>query len=240
MKKSKKIITRLLVMALTAGMIFAAGCSKKTDSTLVVTVNDEKLTMQDMMYFIYAMEAQGQMYAQYYPTYWDMEYSEGVTMRDQMKTSVMDAAVMWDILYQKSKEAGNTLTDEEKTSIETDVESIMTSLKDDEERLKLTGFTKENLIKAQEKLQLADKYYQTVLDDLTVKEDEIKAGIDKETYRQYDTEYLYAATSKYNESYQLEELTDEEKAAAKDAIEQALKDVQAGKAFADIAKDNEA
>lgn len=236
MKKSKRIISGLLMLTLMAGMIFAGGCSKKTSSsdTVVVTINDEKLNMQDMMYFIYAMEAQGQMYAQYYPGYWDMEYSAGVTMRDQMKQSVMDAAEMWEILYLKAQDAKYTLTDDEKKTLSDNVDSILTSIKDDTERLKLTGFTKENLTAAQEKLQIANKYYDSVIEGLDIDKDEITATVDKEKYRQYNTEYLYAATTKVDESYNQVDLTDEEKAAAKTAITKALEDVKAGKAFADI------
>ncbi len=239
MKNSKRIISKLLVFTLIAGMIFAAGCSKKTSSTgdLVVTINDQKLYMQDMMYFIYAMEAQGQMYAQYYPGYWDMEYNEGVTMRQQMKQSVMDAAVMWEILYLKAQEEKDTLTDDEKTTIKTNVESIMTSLKDNSEQLKLTGFTTENLTTAQNKLQLANKYYQKVIDGLGIKEDDVKATVDRDKYKEYDTEYLFAATTKYDDSSKLVDLSDEEKAAAKTNINKALTEAKAGKEFADIAKE---
>lgn len=241
MKKSKRIISRLLVFTLIAGMMFAAGCSKKTNSTgdLVVTINNDKLYMQDMMYFIYAMESQGQVYAQYYPGYWDLEYSKGVTMRDQMKQSVMDAAVMWEILYMKSKEANNTLTADEKKTIKTNAESVMTQLKDKKEQLELTGFTTENLVKTQEKLQIADKYYQSVIDSLNIKEDDVKSTVDREKYRQYNTEYLFAATTKYDENSKSVDLTDEEKAAAKAAINTALADAKAGKEFADIAKGND-
>lgn len=239
MKNSKRIISKLLVFTLIAGMIFAAGCSKKTSSTgdLVVTINDQKLYMQDMMYFIYAMEAQGQMYAQYYPGYWDMEYNEGVTMRQQMKQSVMDAAVMWEILYLKAQEEKDTLTDDEKTTIKTNVESIMTSLKDNKEQLELTGFTTENLTTAQNKLQLANKYYQKVIDGLGIKEDDVKATVDRDKYKEYDTEYLFAATTKYDDSSKLVDLSDEEKAAAKTNINKALTEAKAGKEFADIAKE---
>ncbi len=241
MKRSKRIISRLLVFTLIAGMMFAAGCSKKTSSTgdLVVTINDDKLYMQDMMYFIYAMEGQGQSYAQYYPGYWDMEYPEGSgsTMRDQMKKSVMDAAVMWEILYLKAKEADYSLTDNEKKTVKSNVESIMTSLKDKKEQLKLTGFTTENLTKAQEKLQIADKYYQTVIDGLGIKEADIKATIDRDKYRQYNTEYLFIPTTKYDDKNKLVDLPAKDKEAAKTSINKALTEAKAGKDFADIAKE---
>lgn len=239
MKKSKRIISKLLIVTLIAGMMFAAGCSKKTSSTgdLVVTINDEKLYMQDMMYFIFALESQGQTNAQYYPGYWDMEVSKGVTVRDQTKQSVMDAAVMWEILYLKAKDAKYSLTDDEKKTLKTNVDSVMTSLKDKKEQLELTGFTTENLTKALEKLQVAGKYYQSVIDGLNIKEDDVKATIDRDKYREYDTEYLLAATTKYENSKTVE-LSDKEKAAAKASIDKALTEAKAGKSFADIAKED--
>ncbi len=97
MKKSKRIISNVLVFVLVIGMIFATGCSKKNEAStagsLVVTVGDNKVYMDEMMYYIYAMEANAnqyeQLYQQYYGTsYWDMEVEKGVTVRDQMIPTV--------------------------------------------------------------------------------------------------------------------------------------------------------
>lgn len=241
-KKSKRIISRVLVFVLAIGMIFATGCSKKDEAStanqLVVTVGDQKVYLDEMMYYILTMESNAnqyeQLYQQYYGTsYWDMEVEEGVTVRDQMKDYVMDTAVMYTILYNKAVTEGYTLTDEEKTTAETNAETLMSQIP--EEQLKITGFTKESLIAVQEKLALGERYYNDLIEGFDIDDQAITDTISKEDNRQYNTEYLTVSTVSYDESYQQVALTDEEKAAAKEAITSALEKAKAGDAFADIA-----
>lgn len=241
MKKTKRILSFILLFVLALGMTFASGCSKKEDpaESVVVTVGDTNITLDEMMYYIYAVEASGQqyeaLYQQYYGTsYWDSEYSEGVTMRDQAKSYVMDTAVMYEILYQKAVEAGYTLTDDEKTEAETNVDSILTNMSS--EQKKVTGFTKESLTKTMEKLSIAKKYYDELIDGFDIDDEAIKDTIKYDDYRQYNTEYLFASTTKYDENYNTVDLTDEEKEAKKASITAALDKVKAGDEFSAIAE----
>nr|WP_243167833.1 peptidylprolyl isomerase [Anaerocolumna cellulosilytica] len=86
---------------------------------------------------------------------------------------------------------------------------------------------------------LGEKYYSKIVEDLPIDDEAIKAGIKFEDYKQYNTKYIFAATSKLDESYNTVELSDEEKAAAKTAVTDALKKVNEGTEFADIVKDND-
>jgi foldase protein PrsA len=113
-KKSKQVVSLLLVLIMAIGMTFTTGCSKKSDpsNTLVVTVGDHKVFMDEVMYYIFNVEATGayydQSYQQYYgKSYWDME-AEGQTMRDKTKQYVMDTVVMYEILYEKALAEGFT------------------------------------------------------------------------------------------------------------------------------------
>jgi foldase protein PrsA len=242
-KKSKRIISRVLVFVLAIGMIFATGCSKKentasTAKQLVVTVGDQKVYLDEMMYYIYAMEANAnqyeQLYQQYYGTsYWDMEVEEGLTVRDQMKTYVMDTAVMYTILYNKAVAEGYTLTDEEKTTAQTNAESLLSQIT--EEQLKITGFTTESLVAVQEKLALGERYYNDLIEGFDIDDQAITDTVNKDENRQYNTEFLSVSTVTYDDSYQQVALSDEKKAAAKEAITSALEQAKAGDAFADIA-----
>lgn len=242
MKKSKRIISKALVLILVIGMIFATGCSKKDKTTtanqLAVTVGDQKIYMDEMMYYIYAMEANGeqyeQLYQQYYGTsYWDTEVEEGITIRDQMKDYVMDTAVMYAILYDKAVAEGYTLTEEEETTAKTNAESVLSQIS--EEQLAITGFTTESLTAVQEKLAIGERYYTDLVEGFDIDDQALTDSISKEDNRQYDTEYLVVPTVTYDESYQQVALTEEEIAAAKDVITSALEQAKAGDAFADIA-----
>jgi foldase protein PrsA len=244
MKKTKRVMSFLLIGVLALGMAFTTACSKKANptSSLVVTVGDKKVFLDEMMYYIYAVEAEGnyydQMWQQYYGmSYWDAEYSEGITMRDQTKQYLIDTVVMYEILYDKAIEAGYTLTDEEKNEAATNADTIMSSITT--EQIKVTGFNKSILTKVQEKLIIGEKYYNEIIEGLNLNKDEITATVNKADYKEYSTEYLFVPTSSYDATQQLVPLSDEEKAAAKVTITDALDKVKAGEEFAAIAKENE-
>ena len=239
MKKSKRIMSILLVFLLAMGMTFATGCSKKADSTgaLVVTVGDDKIYMNEMMYYIYAVESTGasydQAYQQYYgSSYWDMEYSEGVTMRDQTKKYVMDTAIMYDILYDKAVADGFKMTDEEKTKNQTNTDAILKAITP--EQLKITGFTEDLLMKTQEKLVVGEKYYTKLVDGFDIDDQAITDTIKFEDNKQYDTEYLFIPTTSYDANYKAVALPDDKKKAALDSITAALTKVKAGEEFSAI------
>lgn len=244
MKKTKRVMSFLLIGVLALGMVLTTACSKKTNptSSLVVTVGDKKVNLDEMMYYIYAVEAEGnyydQMWQQYYGmSYWDAEYSEGVTMREQTKDYLIDTVVMYEILYDKAIAAGYTLTDEEKEEAKTNADSIMTSITT--EQIKITGFTNAILTTVQEKLIIGEKYYNEIVEGLNLNEEEITATVNKADYKEYSTEYLFVPTASYDATYNLVELTDEEKANAKETLTKALDKVVAGEEFATIIADNE-
>ena len=58
MKKTKRVMSFLLIGVLALGMAFTTACSKKADTTssLVVTVGDNEVYLDEMMYYIYAVE----------------------------------------------------------------------------------------------------------------------------------------------------------------------------------------
>ncbi|QHQ63021.1 hypothetical protein Ana3638_21400 [Anaerocolumna sedimenticola] len=244
MKKSKRIMSLLLVFVITVGMTFMTGCSKSADpaKSLVVTVGDNNIYLNEMMYYIFYVESTGAQYDAAYQqytgqSYWDMEVTDGVTMREQAKDYVMDMAEMYQILYDKAVKDGLSLTNDEKTQAGTNADQILTSISKDQ--LKLTGFTKDTLTKVQEKVMLGGKYYQKIIDGADIDYEGIKSTIKKEDYRQYNTEYLFAPTTKLDDNLKSVELTAEEKEAAKSSITDALAKVKAGEEFSKIVEGND-
>lgn len=243
MKKSKRVMSFLLIGVLALGLVLTTGCSKKTNptSSLVVTVGDKKVYLDEMMYYIYAVEAEGNYYDQMYQqtynmSYWDAEFTEGITMRDQTKQYLIDTVVMYEILHDKAVAAGYTLTDEEKTEAAKNADTIMTSITT--EQVKVTGFSKAVLTKVQEKLILGEKYYNEIIEGLKINKDEITATVKKADYKEYSTETLFVPTSSYDANSQVVPLSDDDKAAAKETLTKALDKVNDGKDFASIVKDD--
>lgn len=245
MKKFKKVMSLVLMAILVFSMTLVAGCSKKNAETnvtdnldkLVVSVGDTKLNLEDVMYYIYAIESEGnyydQMYQSYFGTgYWNMEYEEGVTMRDMAKDYVIDTAVMYQIFYEKALEAGYTLTEDEIATNKENVTSILEQLSD--KQLEVTGFTEENLLAAQEKLALGSKYYDELVAGFDIDEDAIKAGISADDYRQYDTDYMFFATTTTDEEGNTTDVSADDKKAALKNAKAVAKAVAEGKTFDDL------
>lgn len=242
MKKTKKVLSLLLISTLAVGMTFMTGCSQKEDpaKSVVVTVNDKDIYLNEMMYYIMPVESSGAQYEAAYQqytgtSYWDQKDPNdpnGKTIREQAKDYVMNTAELYAILYDKAVKDNYTLTDDEKTQADTNADQILTSISKDQ--LKVTGFTKELLSQVQQKMTLAGKYYTDLIDGFDIDDDGIKATIKREDYKQYKTEFLFVPTTKLDESYKSVELTEDEKTAAKATITAALDKVKAGEEFSAI------
>lgn len=245
MKNFKKGLSFLLIFVLALSMTLMTGCAKKEKSEfdkVVVTVNDSKVTLGDMMYYIYAVESQGnyyeQMYQAYFGTsYWDTEYEEGKTIRQMLKEYVMDQVVMNEILYDKAVAAKVTLTDEEKADNEASVTEMFDSLT--ESIIKQTGFTKEKLQVMQEKTAIVYKYQDSLVEALDIDDEAIKAGVDVDKYRQYNTEYMFFATTTTNEAGESASISDEDKAAKLKQANEVLEKAKEGKTFEELIVDYE-
>jgi foldase protein PrsA len=241
-KKMRQVLSLLLLLTLAAGMIFTTGCSKKGPSnTTVVTIDDHKINMDEFMYYIYTVETTGAYYDKLYQqnfgsSYWDLK-QDGKTMRDTAKEYIMYSAVMYDILYDKAKkEGGYDLTDDELKKNQADADQLLKGLSKDQ--LEKTGFTKDSLLKTMEKISMGEKYYNKVVKDLNLDDKAIKDSVKFDDYRQYNTEYLFAPTTKYDDKGNMVNLSEEEQTKALESITAALDKVKAGQSFTDIAKED--
>lgn len=224
-------------------IVVFTGCGKKDGSKdLVVSVGDTKVYMDEMMFYIYMTETQlnqiDQMYQAYMGTsYWDQEYSEGVTVREYSKTSTMDMAVQYEILYAEAIKAGNELSDEDKAASKESIGQIMSSLS--EAQLEKTGLTEEIVTKVWNKTAISYNYTNNLIEGFDIDDEKIRAGINKSDYKQYDTQSLFISTMKYDEEGKSSEMTDKEKSEAKNKIEALLDKAKAGDDFSTLVTDNE-
>lgn len=244
MKNGKRILTVLLSAVLAAAM-FLTGCGKqksvmeKYEGKLAVTIDDKKVMLSDMMYQLFGAEINGSYYDTVYQTYygmsfWDME-EDGRTMRQYLKDEAMNTAVMYQIMAMEAEKANLVLTDEETAEYQGQIDELLNQ--EDEDAVKTieyVGFTRDNLEAQFKVIALAMKYYDELAKDFGIDEETVKAGMDYEDYREYVTEYLYLATSTLDADNNLVEQTEEEKAAAKANMEEALAMAEKGDAFSDI------
>jgi hypothetical protein len=170
MKKSKYMLYRYIQLSLIITVIIGlnTGCHKKTDDiditdykkTLVLTVDDSKIYLDELMYHVMITKLQGQLYGAFLneENFWDKEYKDGVTMEDIMKKETMDNAIKYELLYQSAIKDDYTLSDEEIKVCSNQVDSILESVpKVDINDMQLT---EERLLQIQEKIAISTSYYQ--------------------------------------------------------------------------------
>lgn len=213
-------------------------------ATTVVTVGDTELAMDKAMFFIYSMELRGNYYAMYYKAqygtdYWEMRYDEaGRTVREAFKDQTMDTMIQYAVLYQCATENGISLTAEELEQNNAYVEQIKESLTAEE--TERGGFTTEVLRTVCEWMMVAEKYYDKMTEGLGVTREDISESINREEYKEYETEYIYLATTYYDENYELQQESEEIKAAYAQQMADFYEEVQDGVSFEELAEGEEA
>lgn len=210
MKKNGHFISIGLVLIIMALSLLATGCStavKAKSETLVLTVDDTKVYLNEMMYHVMLAEIQGELYAsvlQNGEEYWDMDDGNGATMAEVAKDMAMDNAVKYQLFYDLAMQEGYELTDEEKAICKSQAENIMLNIPS--EVLQRLELSEEQLIIILNKIAIATRYYNDFVKALNVDEAAIKETIDAADYQQYDMEYVYATKEELAE---LEELKEE-------------------------------
>lgn len=206
--------------------------------TVAVTVGNLDVTMDTMMMFIYSMENMGAQYEYYYQLYygsgfWDMAYDEtGITMRDVYKGYVMNSAVQYGILYQEALENGITLNEEEREENRDFVDQVFQAISAEE--LERAGFTREKLLETAEMMTYAEKYYNFLIETYGITEEDVKKEINRDEYKEYETEYLYLSTSNYDSEYKLIERTEAETAENRAFMQGLLEQLKSGATMEEI------
>lgn len=177
----------ILVIALIVGMALENFRPK-----LIMTIDNEKVTMNNAMYYLYTAEAQGNymdsLYSQIYgQSYWDMTDDSGATYRDTAKTQSQQAIQMYTILYKEAVKAGYKINSDDKKSAAKDVKQIRKNLTFEQKNKQ--GLTKGALTKALERKYCADRYRQDIIDGFDIDDQKIRDGVKKADFRQYDVQY---------------------------------------------------
>lgn len=218
--------------------------AEKYASTTAVSVGNTDISMEKAMFLIYSMEVQGNSYAvyheaQYGTDYWEMVYDEeGRTTREIFKEETIDALIQYAVLYDCAVKNGMSLTAEETAQNDAYVEQLKSILSAEE--TERGGFTTENLREVCAWIRLAEKYYDKMTENLGVSLDSVRKTINKEDYKEYETEYLYLATTYYDEEYNVCEEGEEEKKAVRAQMQDYYEQVSEGITFDELEKNDEA
>jgi len=208
-----------------------------------VSVGEMELFMDTAAFFIYTMEVQGNSYASFYQSqygedYWLMPYDEeGRITRDVFKEETMNMLIQYAVMYDCAVKKGMELTEEEQKDCDAFVEEIKEVMSAEE--AERGGFTTESLQKVCRFMMLAEKYYTNMTDTLGVTREGVRETINKADYKEYETEYLYLATTYYDEEYNICEESDEIKEERKALMREYYDQVKAGTSFAELAEREE-
>lgn len=227
--KSKLAIGLISGCAAIIVILIGLICWEDLHPRIIFTVNGEKVYLSDMMFDIYMSESTGQymdqLYRQNYgSSYWDAEANDGMTNAELLKDNTLESAMQRAMMYNEAVAAGYTLTDDENKTIEEDASSAFDQLT--AEVKNRTGLTKDQIVKYYQRKTLADRYKQDWIDTFDINDEEIKAAISAEDYRQYDIQYYYIPYNKTDDQGQSVEMTADEKKAAMDELKAAYDDIK--------------
>ncbi|MDD3173271.1 MAG: hypothetical protein PHF63_06375 [Herbinix sp.] len=209
------ITSIVLVVILIGALLF----DQLYEATLM-KIDDKKYQMNDLSYYFNTVETSYDSYSQIFGgSVWNMTYDEkaGTTFSDVARDEAVNQSLYYEILNNEALNQGYTLTEEEKTTVSTNVDSL---LKEQYSAavIKKNHFTKAYLTDILNKTTLVERFRQDKIDALDIDDAAIKAGISVEDYRQYDIEYIKISTQTTDEDGNTVDLSDTEKTAAYDKI----------------------
>lgn len=200
---------------------------------LILTVNGEKTYLEDMTYRIMQSEQMHNSIASFYQqmgytqSYWDME-NNGVTTQQSVREEIVNNEIEQQLLYAEAVKNGYEATEEEREAAKTSAKETLENMSDAQK--KKTGFTEDELTEILTKEAVALRYKQDIIDSFDINDEEIRAGIDKEQYREYKTQCFYVSTKADEEG---NELTSAQKEELKAAL---IKEAEAAKNTEDWSK----
>ena len=201
------------------------------------------ITAYDMVYYLAysekdALELQAKQHAYYVSLYgneydfWEITDSNGTKVKDGYKENAYASASYAFIFSQQAKNSGMVLEEARRLAAATATEKFL--LKFTAEQRAKCGMTEACIRENYERIFLAEQYIEKMTRDFKVDEDAIRATVDREDYRVYETDYLYVAKFDRDEDYKRVDFTPEESARRKAAIDDALERVKGGESMVQV------
>ncbi len=209
------IVTSLvLVVVLIGALLF-----DQLYSPTLMTVDGKKYNVKDLSYYLYIVESKYDSYnSMFGGNYWDSPIKEdGTTLRQEARKDAIAQALRATILYNEAVDKDYKLTDKEKKTVKTTVDNLL-SKEIPKDIIKKNHFTRSFLTKMVEGTTLVSRFREDKLKEAKIDKDGIKAKISYDKFRQYDIEYLYAATETTDENGKTTQLSDEKKKEAQEKL----------------------
>lgn len=180
---------------------------------VAMTVGNEKIYEDELMYYVYETESDASfmnsLYQQIYgSSYWETIEDSGISNSEMEKLNIKDQAAQDLILEKEAINAGISLTDEEAAAADESAKNMFEQMS--EADIKANGVKLENLTKISRRIALGDKYEAQRIDEYDIDDEGIRAGVDKDEYRQYNIQYYSISIVKTDDDNNEQSLSDEE------------------------------
>lgn len=202
----------------------------------------EEYSMNDLGYYIYEGEAQGEemasLYSQIYGEgydYWNAEADDnGNTNAILLADNIITEATEDFVLYQSAIDNGYEATDEDKKTAQDNANTAIKGMSGKQKMI--TGLSKDDVYNVLLMQTVGERYKKDVITSLNLDYDEITKDITKKDYKQYDLEYYYISTAgtETDEDGNTIELTKDEIAAKKEIMENFAKTVESAEDFSAV------
>lgn len=247
---TKKIIIGAICVVIVLVLCIGVGL-QQFKPQVVLTVNDTKLSMDDMMYPIYERESAYLPYNEMYQMYtgksiWENNYmgsDRNITSSDAtnaigLKQEIIDAETEYQILYAEAKKAGYKLSAEDKKEVKKEVSDALKGLSFTQ-RLRL-NISKSKLTKRFELRKLADNYKNAETKELdkTVDKKAAIKDISKKDYKEYKIQCYAYTTSSTDSNGKIKKISASKKAKLDKELNDLYKKAGDAKDFSKLLGDN--
>lgn len=213
MGNTKRRIAVLAAATMLASTGFT-GCGKEIDnSATVITIGEDKVTMDVANFFARHQQAIAQMQysSMFGEDFWGMSFTEGgATMEEDVKDNVLENLEHMYVLEDHMEDYNVTLTDEEKSSIEEAAKAFVEANKE-EVRSKVSG-SEETVSRVLELATIQEKMRRVIIAD-------VDTNVSDEEAAQKSMQYVFFSFTKTDEEGKSSTMTDEEKAELKSKAE---------------------
>lgn len=221
----------VLVTAAAMASVLVTGCGKFDPAEVVATVGDSDITSDVANFYARYQQAQ---YQTYYGGYlgedmWEKEESDGKTYEDTVKASVLESLEELYILEDHMKDYDIEITEEEQKAIKKAAETFFED----------NGLEEKEAVSGE--VETVERYL-TLLTIQNKMSEKMVADVDTEVSdeeaAQKSMDYVKVSFTTTDEEGKSKELTEEEKAASKTAIQKFVEDAKHADDFKALAEKN--
>ena len=189
------------IAALTLIFIWSLASFSLAQDSAALIVNGQSISQAETLVYILKAEKEYEEIKTYYESflgidYWNIEYANGMTVKEMVKADVFREITMLHVFYQMALDLNMSLTDDERNACRDDARAFYESMN----VLLANRIDVNDLTRLFEKQLLADRMYSILLGGLEVDEQEAFESVNPDDYITYEIEYLFHQNLDFDEN----------------------------------------